>query len=114
MQDGAEIVLIVPDAKPIQERGDRSGGQTHRGVVEFLWGTKAKPVSQEALKRSLEQCMAQIGDMLAEAKSQLKDGWEVGGVSVSLGVSGEGSIGIVTAGVQASIEVSFVPKKKGD
>jgi hypothetical protein len=40
-------------------------------------------------------------------RSKTIEGWEFGEITVSLAVSAEGSVGIVTAGTEAGVEVKF-------
>ena len=105
------IVLMVPEftsASILQQ--DRGGGETHgmKEVLQKIVGQKN--VDPETIKRNIEECMSQISEVLSKVSQNVTENWKLGSVSVGLSINAEGSIGIATAGVETSIEISFVPK----
>jgi hypothetical protein len=49
--------------------------------------------------------------VFADLKRPSIDGWKVEHINVGLSISAEGSVGVATAGVEASIEIGFAPEK---
>jgi hypothetical protein len=106
----ARLTLIVPDAQIApEETVDRGGGRRHSlgGRARKL---VAKVVDEEAFRDSLSRTLDQVVGLFEEIGARAVEGWKVEQISVSLGVSAEGSIGIATAGAETSIEVSFGPR----
>lgn len=95
-----------------EEHADRKGGHTH-GLKEAwvaLWHTKS--VDVDVMGKNFEQCIGQVNKIISHLKNETVLGWEAESVSVGFAVSAEGSIGIATVGAEASIEVTFTPKKQ--
>lgn len=66
-----------------------------------------KEVSLDKIYRELDRVQAELNDVLSKIDSQPKHGFRLSEVAVSLGISAEGSIGVVSAGVQAGITLTF-------
>ena len=106
-----EITLIVDYSQGLPTGvADRGGGEPHamKGVAQKLFG--AKPINPETIKANLSKALGQIEGIIAHVKNVPIANWEADSISVGLSVSAEGSIGIATAGVETTIEVSFRPK----
>lgn len=106
---GNKINLIVPNEVQQTQHVDREGGETNANFIRKFFKNE-EPVDIDKIKYNLDQCLDGIRDIMTDLKQRVLDGWQLDGVSISLAVSAEGSIGIATAGVEASIEVSFKPK----
>ncbi len=105
------ITLLVSD--PSSGDGgheDRASGETR--ALKGLWrsSTTRSAVSFDQFKSRLTETISQIDELFDEVGSRISETWEIDTVTVSLGVSAEGSIGIATTGVEASIEISISPK----
>lgn len=89
---------------------DREGGETH-GMKEFFQ-RKASEIKIDAdeLKRNIEETINKITDTLKDVGQTVSDNWKLDSISIGLSISAEGSVGIATAGVETSIEVSFSPR----
>jgi hypothetical protein len=59
------------------------------------------------LQGELEKVQGQIADLLKAVKDPAGSGFRLKTIEVALGVTGQGSIGIATAGVEASLTLSF-------
>jgi hypothetical protein len=114
MTNGKFILMVPTDhVNDNSEFRDREGGETHslKAIRDFFVGTEELDV--ERVAASLEDCLSKLGNVLENLQSKTIGDWEVDTISVSLGISTEGSIGLVSAGMEGSIEVGFKksPKK---
>lgn len=92
--------------------GERSDGApddafTPQSSVRELFGFKPKPVDTDRLQDEMVRIESQLAEILKAAPASADSGFNLDEVQVSLAISGEGSIGIVTAGVEASITLGF-------
>lgn len=71
----------------------------------------AKEVPAEKLLESFEKTQRAIDAMLAKLDSEEKRGYVLDEFEVSLAVSGEGTIGIVTASAEAGVVLKFKRRK---
>lgn len=104
-----KLIISGQDEREGQMK-DRAGGETH-GLTEWVQG-KAKEVEIDAekLKTNIRETMKKIDEVLQEVTDDFTGKWKLESISVGLSISAEGSVGIATAGVETSIEVSFSPK----
>jgi hypothetical protein len=79
------------------------------GVTAHFLGL-SKTIDIGTLKKNLDDTMSGVSQLFSDLQQKAVTGWELDGVTVSLSISGDGSIGIATAGVEAGIEVSWRPK----
>jgi hypothetical protein len=108
-----KITLIVATTvAAADEEVDRGGGETH-SLRSFFGGTVAKAVEIDPakLRADIDKCLGQMKQMFADLKRPTIDGWKVEHINVGLTISAEGSVGVATAGVEASIEIGFAPDK---
>ncbi|HEX8734617.1 MAG TPA: hypothetical protein VF721_04790 [Pyrinomonadaceae bacterium] len=70
----------------------------------------SQEIDNETVRTNLEKCINQVSELLKNMKNKGIEGWELDGVSVSLAISAEGSIGIATAGIESGIELNFSRK----
>ncbi|MGD0928296.1 MAG: hypothetical protein ABR926_24245 [Streptosporangiaceae bacterium] len=66
-----------------------------------------KEIALDKIHSELDRVQAELDDVLASIDTQPKHGFHLTEVEVSLGISGEGSIGVVSAGVEAGITLTF-------
>jgi hypothetical protein len=66
-----------------------------------------KEIALNKIHSELDRVQAELDDVLASIDTQPKHGFRLTEVEVSLGISGEGSIGVVSAGVEAGITLTF-------
>jgi len=66
-------------------------------------------ISSDKLEKELKELVSRLENMFESLRIMKPDGWTMDGIGVSLAVSIEGSIGIVTAGAEAGIELTFKP-----
>jgi hypothetical protein len=109
-----KIKLIVAEVPvgPHEEDVDRGGGETH-SLKSFFSGklTKVTEIDPDKLRVDIGKCLAQMKQVFADLKRPSIDGWKVEHINVGLSISAEGSVGVATAGVEASIEIGFAPDK---
>jgi hypothetical protein len=81
----------------------------HGASLQALWGLgRKKEVDARRLREGLEKIQGELGEIFASLRKQPADtGFSLSEVSVALSISGEGSIGVATAGVEASITLTF-------
>jgi hypothetical protein len=104
MTESIKLIVVSPPA-PTGER-DRLGGQTH-GVVSHALAKAAE--IDVPTERFASQLQSVIG-MVQGVSDRLKDrvgSYSAEEITIGLAISGEGSIGVATAGVEASIEVTL-------
>lgn len=107
-----KIMLIVATPAGGQETRDRGGGETHSLKTLFTGAVaKAVPIDPGKLRADIGDCLAKLKQVFADLKRPSIDGWSVENVTVGLSISAEGSVGVATAGVEASIEIAFAPEK---
>jgi hypothetical protein len=70
--------------------------------------SRKQEVDYDRLKEDLEKVQGEMGDILASLDERPGDSsFSLREVSVALAVSGEGSIGVASVGVEASITLTF-------
>lgn len=107
-----KIKLIVAEVPVITEdEDDRGGGETH-SLKSFFGGklTKVTEIDPEKLRADISKCLAQMKQIFADLQRPAIQGWKVEHINVGLTISAEGSVGVATAGVEASIEIEFAPE----
>jgi hypothetical protein len=81
------------------------------GVVEHGWIRekilRRKPVDLKDAQAELDRVQTEVDDLLGRLATQNKHGFGLSQVQVAVGVSAQGSIGVVTAGVQASLTLIY-------
>lgn len=106
-----EPTFYVIEAAPTQdETGDVAsvpGRGTELQSLRRWFAPKAKEVSTDRLLESFEKTQAAIDAMLAKLESGDQRGYRLDEFEVSLAVSGEGTIGIVTASAEAGVVLKF-------
>ena len=107
-----KVVLIVgpQETAAVIESVDRKGGETH-SLRSAVAGLAKVDIDPDLLGRNLDRCLGQVEGLLVDLAKRTVKGWAIENISVSLAVSAEGSIGIATGGLEASIEVSFARSK---
>jgi hypothetical protein len=108
--NGIKLIVGAP-AAGADERVDGGGGETH--LSHEFGGSVAKVVEidPEKLRVDIDRCLAQMKQVFADLERPTIGGWKVEQIGVGLSVSAEGSVGVATAGIEASIEIVFVPEK---
>jgi hypothetical protein len=66
-----------------------------------------KDVSLHKVESELVRVQGEIDDLLAKVETAPRHGFKLSEVEISLGLSAGGSIGIVTAGVEAGVTLHF-------
>jgi hypothetical protein len=105
-------LIVASTVAAVDEEEDRGGGETH-SLRGFFGGTVAKVVEIDPakLRADIDKCLGQMKQIFADLKHPSIEGWSVDHINVGLTVSAEGSVGVATAGVEASIEIGFSPEK---
>jgi len=90
------------DLAPGEYREDSRVGEWVRRVV-----LRREPVGLDALRAELEGVQAQVEKLLAGVADRQVGAMRLNGLQVSLGITAQGSIGVVTAGMQASLTLVY-------
>ncbi|HEX7152217.1 MAG TPA: CU044_2847 family protein [Thermoanaerobaculia bacterium] len=106
MADSIPLIgLVVPVA---EDGGDRFGGQ-EQGFVEGAAARVVKSISPEQFAAQMEQVIGTVRLVAERLKAGVGD-YSTDEITIGLAVSAEGSIGVATAGVEASIQVTLKRK----
>jgi len=112
MSNSAKKIKLIVSGQEGREAQtkDRAGGETH-GLTDWAKRKASEvEIDTENLKKNIQETLGSIDDVLREVAHNFSENWKLESISVGLSVSAEGSVGIATAGVETSIEVSFSPK----
>lgn len=102
------ISLIVPVGTQEKKgrKADKGGEpQSMFSAVASICRSEPKPAKDMAAE--LNKITGQIEKLIAVVKTSPVGDMRLDGIEVGLAISAEGSIGIATAGVEASITLSF-------
>jgi hypothetical protein len=103
------IPLIGPGIPAGKEApDDRMGGEQH-GFIPRIFTGVTKNVPAEQFGVQMEQVIGKVREVSARLKSEVGE-YNVEEIKIGLAVSTEGTIGVATAGVEASIEVTLKRK----
>jgi hypothetical protein len=111
MNDARTLTLIVADQAatpaPSDAKEEDFEEEAIPAAVARLLGHRPKDVPLDKLTKSLDRAQAQIDELLEGVKQSTVAGFRLNSIEVSLAISAEGSIGVATAGVEASMALSF-------
>jgi hypothetical protein len=98
------LTLIVKgNAEP--ENTEASGQAARTAQI----ATHAVSIDAGLIQENIDKCLAQLRQVFTHLREPSIEGWSVGTITVGLSVTAQGSIGIATAGLEASLEVTFKP-----
>ncbi len=113
LSDKAKYVsLMVHSSHETLELADQGIAETHVLKDTVMELVEERRVDPEKLRVNIDQSMIQVGEILSAVGQKVSESWDIKNVSVGLSINAEGSVGIATAGVKASLEVTFTPLKK--
>ena len=92
-------IIAVSDEADIREAGPWK-------AVKGLFVDR-KEVPLEKINGELERVQAELGEVLSKIDTEPKHGFRLTEVEISLGISAGGSIGVVSAGIEAGITLTF-------
>jgi len=109
MTDSRTLTLIVPaGAEAAGEAAAKAEDFEEQAIKDWLpFLREQKDVDLTKLENGLERVQGQVDDLLGKVKDTNPQGFRLKSVEVSLAISAEGSIGVATAGVEASLALSF-------
>ncbi len=79
--------------------------QEHGWIREKI--LRHKPLDLDDAQAQLDRIQGEVDDLLGQVATQTKHGFGLSEVQVAVGVSAQGSIGVVTAGIQASLTLVY-------
>jgi hypothetical protein len=89
----------VADESEVREAG------AWEAVKGLFVGRKEVPL--EKINSELDRIQGELDDVLSKIDTQPKHGFRLTEVEFSLGISAEGTIGVVSAGIEAGITLTF-------
>jgi hypothetical protein len=95
-----EITLIVVNR-------DEKDGKRVTSMPTFV----EKTVTVKRLGSQIGSCLQQLEKAFEKSNKSPIPGWSMVGITVGLAVNASGTVGVVTVGVEASIEIQFAPKQ---
>lgn len=100
---------LVP--APVADPGPLQPGEVreHLGVPQWVRRRiiKRQEVDLEQIRNQLDGVQGQVDSVLAQLGTEKRAGFALSEVQVSVGISAQGSIAVVTAGVQASLTLVY-------
>lgn len=106
MTDSASKITLVI-ASPAGNQSSHLA-ETHSLPADVVVN-HAIDIDAGVIRDNIDKCLAQLNDVFANLKQPSIAGWSVGSIMVGLTVTAQGSIGIATAGIEASLEITFNP-----
>ncbi len=112
-QTATHLTVLVPDETTEVIRKPttpvRPGEFREEGLVEEVRKRlfKDKKIPFDKIENELTRVELEIDALLAKLKAKTTAGYELSQVQVMVGVSAQGSIALVTAGVQASLTLVY-------
>ena len=102
LREEEELVTVSPEATPLRpgETSEHAGGFFRRMI-------KPHNLDVTGMQEQLNGVQTQVDQLLVDLAKQTKSGFHLKEVEVMIGISGQGSIGVVTAGVQASLTLIY-------
>jgi hypothetical protein len=116
MSDQTKLTLIVPESTsevsvagtvPAAQEDFEEQALPVPEFVQRIFSHKAKEVDLAPVKSGLMKIQTEVADLLSEINTSTVAGFRLSSVEVSPGISGGGTIGVVTAGVEASMSLTF-------
>ena len=99
------IIVISTDGSNVEDGAEIREAGGWQAVRSVFVGRKE--VSLDKIHGELVRVQKELDDLLSKIDSQPKYGFQLSEVTISLGISAEGSIGVVSAGVEAGITLTF-------
>ncbi len=109
MNQERTATLIVPAQAPPPDGGQQKPEDFEEQAIPVIGRIfhKSEEIPTGKLEDGLDKVQEQVGDLLGRVKASTVAGFRLSSVEVGLAISAEGSVGFATAGVQASISLSF-------
>src|SRR5438874_2706170 len=108
-KENSKLLVISPAAAVLPQQipsGDRLGGHEHGFVERALSAFQSKPIDPDVFSDRLYNAIAKATGAVQAKVSDTLGAFIVDEVVIKLAVSADGDIGIASAGVEASIEVT--------
>ncbi len=108
-----QITLLIPDENvyeaPQPSTPLKPGEVQEQGPVGAVWRwiIKDKKVPLAKVKTQMKRVEGEIDGLLASLKASTVSGYQLQEVQVSVGISAGGTLGVVTAGVSATLTLVY-------
>jgi len=104
-----QVALIVPSG-PSSTVHDDEGGELQTGAFARLLGYAKVEKSLDEMKADIAKLSDTVSVIASAMQTKQATGFEVKSIEIGLAINAEGSIGVATAGVEASITVTLERK----
>jgi hypothetical protein len=96
----------INESAPLQGTGADAGTE---GVVSWIRRRelKEKQLDLQAVQVELDRVQAEVDGLIARLDSNQRHGFHLSEVQVSIGITAQGSIAVVTAGAPASLTLVY-------
>ncbi|NKX56594.1 Pepco domain-containing protein [Arthrobacter mobilis] len=86
-----------------------SGMAQQHGPGQWLrkWVVKDKKLDLSSVQEQLERVQSEVGEILEGLDTESKHGFGLAEVEVQVGISASGNLGVVSAGVEASLTLIY-------
>lgn len=111
--NGLPVLVVTEETVSVPTKTPSEPGEyVEQGQVkEFLRRVvRREPVDLDTVKGELAKVEEQVEMLLKEREDRAVGGMNLHGVEVSLGVTAEGTIGLVSAGVEVSLTLVYQKK----
>jgi hypothetical protein len=106
---GTDVSLIVPaDAELFVGRKDEA--KLHSGSIGRIFGYKKVEKTPESMRADLEKLSETVSTIAESLQAKQAGAFGVKTIEIGLAITAEGSIGIATAGVEASVSITLERK----
>lgn len=100
------LIALSTESEPVVDATEIREAGPITAIKSLFVGRKDVPL--EKIDDELTRVQGEIDNVLAKVEKESRHGFSLSEVEISLGVSAEGSIGVVTAGIEAGITLHFV------
>ena len=99
------LIALSTEGEPVAGASEIREAGPISAMKSLFVGRKEVPL--EKIDAELTRVQGQIDGVLAKVEKESRHGFALSEVEISLGISAEGSIGVVTAGIEAGITLRF-------
>ena len=105
VEDELDEQLASPDLAPGMSQDQSVRSWVRKKILRH------EPLDLSKVQAELDRVQGEVDDLLGKLATEPKHGFGLSEVQVSVGVSAQGSIAVVTAGVQASLTLVYAQPK---
>jgi hypothetical protein len=108
MTEPTTLSIIVESDQEVGDQPPPTAEDFEPQALPLPWKRKqAKDIDLKGLKESADRVQREVAELLSGMEARTIRGWHLSTVEVGVAITAEGSIGVVTAGVEASLTLAF-------